>query len=133
MVSCSACAPARWCARTPAPAASGCGSPKAASSAPSSTATGARPATTASVTRSTRPTWSPWAKGRRPDPRMVDIHCHLLPGIDDGATSFEDSAAMCEMLVADGCRAVIATPHQRHDLWPNHDLLALENLRRNVA
>jgi protein-tyrosine phosphatase len=64
---------------------------------------------------------------------MVDIHCHLLPGIDDGATSFEDSAAMCEQLVADGCRAVIATPHQRHDLWPNHDLAALEHLRRNVA
>lgn len=64
---------------------------------------------------------------------MVDIHCHLLPGIDDGAASLEDAAAMCAQLVADGCRAVVATPHQRHDLWPNHDLDGLEALRRAVA
>lgn len=64
---------------------------------------------------------------------MVDIHCHLLPGIDDGAADLEDSAAMCELLLADGCTAVIATPHQRHDLWPNHDLEMLEGLRLSVA
>jgi len=64
---------------------------------------------------------------------MVDIHCHLLPGIDDGAPDLEDSATMCELLVADGCTAVIATPHQRHDLWPNHDLAELERLRQSVA
>jgi len=64
---------------------------------------------------------------------MVDIHCHLLPGIDDGPAQLDDSAAMCAQLLADGCSAVIATPHQRHDLWPNEDLSELEALRRRVA
>ncbi|MEO8504858.1 MAG: CpsB/CapC family capsule biosynthesis tyrosine phosphatase [Acidobacteriota bacterium] len=63
---------------------------------------------------------------------MVDIHCHLLPGIDDGPATMEDSLAMCAMLLEDGCDAVVATPHQRHELWPNEDLEALETLRAEV-
>ncbi len=42
---------------------------------------------------------------------MVDIHCHLLPGLDDGPDSFEESLKMAEMAVADGITHVIATPH----------------------
>jgi protein-tyrosine phosphatase len=42
---------------------------------------------------------------------MVDIHCHLLPGLDDGPESLEMSVAMCEMAIADGITHVIATPH----------------------
>jgi protein-tyrosine phosphatase len=45
-------------------------------------------------------------------PRFVDIHCHLLPAIDDGASSREEALAMAEMAVADGIETVIATPHQ---------------------
>ena len=43
---------------------------------------------------------------------FVDIHCHLLPGIDDGAHSWEESLAMAEMAVNDGIKTVIVTPHQ---------------------
>jgi protein-tyrosine phosphatase len=43
---------------------------------------------------------------------LVDIHCHLLPGIDDGAASWDESLAMARMAVADGIRVIIATPHQ---------------------
>ena len=43
---------------------------------------------------------------------FVDIHCHLVPGIDDGAKSWEDSVAMAEMAVADGIETIIVTPHQ---------------------
>ena len=43
---------------------------------------------------------------------FVDIHCHLLPSIDDGAKSWEDSLAMAQMAVADGTELIIATPHQ---------------------
>ena len=43
---------------------------------------------------------------------FVDIHCHLLPGIDDGATDWETSLGMAQMAVADGTRTVIVTPHQ---------------------
>jgi protein-tyrosine phosphatase len=42
----------------------------------------------------------------------VDIHCHLLPGVDDGAASWEESLAMAEMAVDDGVGTVIVTPHQ---------------------
>ena len=43
---------------------------------------------------------------------FVDIHCHLLPGLDDGAGTMDDSLAMAEMAVADGIQTVVATPHQ---------------------
>jgi len=42
---------------------------------------------------------------------MVDIHCHLLPGLDDGAESVEIARAMAEMAIADGITHVIGTPH----------------------
>src|SRR5271157_90557 len=42
---------------------------------------------------------------------MIDIHCHILPGLDDGPESMEISCAMAEMAVADGITHVIATPH----------------------
>jgi protein-tyrosine phosphatase len=42
---------------------------------------------------------------------MVDIHCHLLPGLDDGPDSLEESLQMAEMAIADGITHVIATPH----------------------
>jgi len=42
---------------------------------------------------------------------MVDLHCHLLPGIDDGAHTIEDSLAMAEDAIGDGITCVVATPH----------------------
>lgn len=44
--------------------------------------------------------------------RTVDIHCHCLPGLDDGPATLDDAIALCEALVADGTTTVIATPHQ---------------------
>src|SRR5262245_597809 len=43
--------------------------------------------------------------------RMVDIHCHVLPETDDGATSLEKSFAMCRTAAADGIKTIVATPH----------------------
>ncbi|MGI9328999.1 MAG: tyrosine-protein phosphatase [Pseudomonadales bacterium] len=43
---------------------------------------------------------------------FVDIHCHLLPGIDDGSPDWETTLGMAQMSVADGTRAIIVTPHQ---------------------
>jgi protein-tyrosine phosphatase len=43
---------------------------------------------------------------------FVDIHCHLLPALDDGAKSIEESLAMARMAVADGIETIVATPHQ---------------------
>jgi protein-tyrosine phosphatase len=46
-----------------------------------------------------------------PEP-FVDIHCHLLPGVDDGAPTVDEALAMAEMAVADGIGTIVATPHQ---------------------
>jgi protein-tyrosine phosphatase len=42
---------------------------------------------------------------------MVDVHCHILPGLDDGAKGLEDSLAMAEDAIADGITHVVGTPH----------------------
>jgi protein-tyrosine phosphatase len=46
---------------------------------------------------------------------MIDLHCHILPGVDDGALDPRDSAGMARQAAADGIEAVCATPHIRHD------------------
>jgi len=45
-------------------------------------------------------------------PPFADIHCHLLPGIDDGADDWHQALAMARMAVDDGIATIIATPHQ---------------------
>lgn len=42
---------------------------------------------------------------------MVDIHCHILPDVDDGSESWEMTAAMCRMAARDGITHIVATPH----------------------
>ena len=42
---------------------------------------------------------------------MVDLHCHILSGLDDGPKTVEESLAMAEMAIADGITHVVATPH----------------------
>jgi protein-tyrosine phosphatase len=42
---------------------------------------------------------------------MVDIHCYILPGIDDEATSWEMSATICRVAAQDGITNIVATPH----------------------
>lgn len=42
---------------------------------------------------------------------MVDLHCHILPQVDDGPTSLEVSLAMARFYVAEGTTHVFATPH----------------------
>lgn len=46
---------------------------------------------------------------------MIDLHCHILPELDDGARSLDDSVAMARVAAADGIEAICATPHIRHD------------------
>jgi protein-tyrosine phosphatase len=47
-----------------------------------------------------------------PHEPFVDIHCHLLPGLDDGAAGWDEALKMAEMAVADGIETIVATPHQ---------------------
>ena len=43
---------------------------------------------------------------------MVDLHCHILPGLDDGPKTMSESLAMCRAAAADGIHAIVATPHR---------------------
>ena len=47
-------------------------------------------------------------------PVIVDVHAHILPGVDDGSGSMEESLKMLEMAAAEGIGAVVATPHYSH-------------------
>jgi protein-tyrosine phosphatase len=54
---------------------------------------------------------------------MVDIHCHILPGMDDGAETMEQSVEMAEMAIADGITHVVATPHANAEYRFNPELI----------
>ena len=64
----------------------------------------------------------------RPASRLIDLHCHILPGLDDGARDLDDALGMARQALADGITAVCATPHIRHD----HDVRITE-LRDRVG
>ena len=42
---------------------------------------------------------------------MIDLHCHILPGLDDGSGSFEESLAMAASAAGHGIRKIAVTPH----------------------
>lgn len=50
---------------------------------------------------------------------MIDIHCHILPGIDDGAQTIEDSLNMAREAVKEGIHTIIATPHHKNRQYDN--------------
>jgi protein-tyrosine phosphatase len=46
---------------------------------------------------------------------VIDLHSHILPGLDDGARDLDEALAIAHASVADGVRAIAATPHVRDD------------------
>jgi protein-tyrosine phosphatase len=50
---------------------------------------------------------------------MIDLHCHMLPGIDDGAPDLDTALAMARLAVDDGITLVACTPHIYPGLYPN--------------
>lgn len=65
---------------------------------------------------------------------MIDIHCHVLPEVDDGAKSWEISEEMCRMATADGIEHIVATPHANHHYPYDRAKLSelLESLQQRV-
>jgi protein-tyrosine phosphatase len=59
---------------------------------------------------------------------MIDLHCHILPGVDDGSLDLADSLALARQAATDGIERVCATPHIRHD----HDV-RIEQIAGRVA
>lgn len=69
---------------------------------------------------------------------MIDLHCHILPGVDDGARTMEESLQMARMAAESGVRAMCVTPHCNiPHLYGNYNESALradfEQLRVNLA
>jgi len=72
---------------------------------------------------------------------MIDYHCHLLPGLDDGSNTTEESISMARLLVKAGYSTVYCTPHLiKHLFEPTNDTvreainaLQLELDRENIA
>jgi protein-tyrosine phosphatase len=52
--------------------------------------------------------------------KLIDLHCHILPGVDDGAQTLEDSLAMAREAVANDIKTIIATPHHYNGIYMNH-------------
>lgn len=63
----------------------------------------------------------------------VDMHSHLLPGIDDGAQTLEDSLSLIRQLKDMGYRHLITTPHVMADLYPNTPEIILGKLAETRA
>ena len=51
---------------------------------------------------------------------MIDLHNHLLPGIDDGAKKVEETLEFLRIARRDGVRVVVATPHMKPGVYDNH-------------
>ena len=66
---------------------------------------------------------------------MLDLHCHMLPGIDDGAVDLDMSLSMARIAVEDGIHTVACTPHIYPGLYENTArgiVAAIESLQREL-
>ncbi len=54
-----------------------------------------------------------------PTVEMIDLHCHILPGLDDGPQTMEESIQMCRIAYQDGIRTIVATPHTLNGVYQN--------------
>jgi len=52
---------------------------------------------------------------------MIDIHCHILPAVDDGPANLAESLDMCRMARRDGISHIVATPHANKGCYRNDD------------
>ena len=50
---------------------------------------------------------------------MIDTHCHILPELDDGPTTWDESIAMAQRAAQDGISHIIATPHYKKGIYEN--------------
>jgi len=66
---------------------------------------------------------------------MIDVHCHILPQLDDGALDMEEAIEMARQAVNDGIQHIVATPHHRaHHFFNERDTieLAVQQLSRKL-
>lgn len=61
---------------------------------------------------------------------MIDIHSHILPEVDDGANTIEESIAMAHAAVNEGITTIIATPHHKNGSYENTKQQVLGHVAR---
>jgi protein-tyrosine phosphatase len=67
---------------------------------------------------------------------MIDLHTHILPGVDDGVETDDEAVAFARVASGDGVRVLVATPHCKEGTWDNgreEVLSGVERLRRLLA
>jgi len=68
-----------------------------------------------------------------PNFKMIDLHCHILPGLDDGAGSLEEAVEMARIAEGDGIKKIVATPHLFRDNLEYEDLSIIEEKRKELS
>ncbi|MBY0006626.1 tyrosine protein phosphatase [Priestia aryabhattai] len=61
---------------------------------------------------------------------MIDLHCHILPNVDDGAASSEMSIEMAKRAVSEGITAIVATPHHQNGRYLNEKQAILQSVEQ---
>jgi protein-tyrosine phosphatase len=61
--------------------------------------------------------------------QMIDLHCHILPNLDDGPETMEETLVMCGMAFQDGIRTVVAVPHTLNGVYFNNVESILEGVQ----
>ncbi|WP_445447839.1 tyrosine-protein phosphatase [Enterococcus lactis] len=59
---------------------------------------------------------------------MIDLHCHILPGVDDGADTLADSIAMAEKAISQGITHILCTPHHNNGKYVNPKAAVIDNV-----
>ena len=60
--------------------------------------------------------------------KYIDTHCHIIPGVDDGAKNIKETREMLRMAYDEGIRCIVATPHHH----PIRGMADVYQLRRNI-
>ncbi len=66
---------------------------------------------------------------------MIDLHAHILPGLDDGPKKMDDTLELCRIAVEDGIHTIVATPHMFNELYSNTRegvLKSVDELRKRL-
>ncbi|HEY9577421.1 MAG TPA: CpsB/CapC family capsule biosynthesis tyrosine phosphatase [Pseudobacillus sp.] len=66
---------------------------------------------------------------------MFDLHCHILPGVDDGASTLAESIAMAKEAEEEGITCIVATPHHKNGAYENTRadiLMSVEHLNEEL-
>lgn len=63
---------------------------------------------------------------------MIDLHCHILPGLDDGAKSLEEAVEMARIAEEEGIERIVATPHLFRENYLYEDLGIIEEKRKEL-